>query len=180
MGRMQRLDGKIKELQDAVTSAHDTSQAFNSEVMTEHRIFHLAKEQELKDVLATHADGQIELYEDWLGCLISSFRSWSGSELRERDAMTVMTCIEIGCDCLEKELHLLFLFDRRCKPPSLPLVVHPTMPLLHPCPTRLATLCDATVPAVGTELNCHFVFVPNGLQPHEHNEGTWLKHGLPA
>ncbi|KAJ9474107.1 Sorting nexin-4 [Pseudozyma hubeiensis] len=67
VGRMQRLDGKIKELQDAVTSAHDTSQAFNGEVMVENRIFHLAKEQELKDVLATHADGQIELYEGLVG-----------------------------------------------------------------------------------------------------------------
>ncbi|KIS67864.1 uncharacterized protein UMAG_11290 [Mycosarcoma maydis] len=64
VARMQRLDGKIKELQDAVTSAHDTSQAFNSEVMAEHRIFHLAKEQELKDMLATHANGQIDLYQN--------------------------------------------------------------------------------------------------------------------
>ncbi|CCF48244.1 hypothetical protein NDA11_007678 [Ustilago hordei] len=62
VGRMQRLDRKINELQDAVTSAHDTSQAFSSEVMREHSFFHLAKQQELKDILATHADGQIELY----------------------------------------------------------------------------------------------------------------------
>lgn len=67
VGRMQRLDGKIKELQDAVTSAHDTSQAFNSEVMREHGIFQLAKEQELKDILATHAQGQIELYGELVG-----------------------------------------------------------------------------------------------------------------
>ncbi|SPO29526.1 related to SNX4 - Sorting NeXin [Ustilago trichophora] len=64
VGRMQRLDGKIKELQEAVTSAHDTSTAFNKEVMREHTIFHLAKEQELKDILSTHAQGQIELYQN--------------------------------------------------------------------------------------------------------------------
>ncbi|SNX85822.1 related to SNX4 - Sorting NeXin [Melanopsichium pennsylvanicum] len=64
VGRMQRLDGKIKELQDAVTSAHDTSTAFNAEVMKEHSMFHLAKEQELKEILGTHADGQIRLYQN--------------------------------------------------------------------------------------------------------------------
>ncbi|PWN53031.1 hypothetical protein IE53DRAFT_325606 [Violaceomyces palustris] len=60
--RMQRLDGRIKELQDAVTSAHDTSQAFSNEVMREHEIFKLAKEQEMKEILSTYVDGQIELY----------------------------------------------------------------------------------------------------------------------
>ncbi|EPQ31385.1 uncharacterized protein PFL1_00720 [Pseudozyma flocculosa PF-1] len=60
--RMQRLDGRIKELQDAVTSAHDTSQAFNNEVFKEHEIFKLAKEQEMRDILSTYAEGQIELY----------------------------------------------------------------------------------------------------------------------
>lgn len=60
--RMQRLDVRIKELQDAVTSAHDTSTAFSSEVQKEHEIFKLAKDQEMRDILATHADGQIELY----------------------------------------------------------------------------------------------------------------------
>ncbi|GAC74848.1 vacuolar sorting protein VPS1 [Moesziomyces antarcticus T-34] len=67
VGRMQRLDGKIGELGDAVTSAHDTSHAFNAQVMREHQIFHQAKQLELKDVLATHADGQIELYTELVG-----------------------------------------------------------------------------------------------------------------
>ncbi|SOV02750.1 related to SNX4 - Sorting NeXin [Ustilago sp. UG-2017a] len=67
VGRMQRLDRKINELQDAVTSAHDTSQAFSSEVIREHSFFHLAKQQELKDILVTHADGQIELYAALVG-----------------------------------------------------------------------------------------------------------------
>ncbi|KAI3480026.1 hypothetical protein L1887_57802 [Cichorium endivia] len=59
--------GKIGELGDAVTSAHDTSHAFNAQVMREHQIFHQAKQLELKDVLATHADGQIELYTELVG-----------------------------------------------------------------------------------------------------------------
>lgn len=67
VGRMQRLDGKIGELGDAVTSAHDTSHAFNAQVMREHQIFHQAKQLEMKDLLATHADGQIELYTELVG-----------------------------------------------------------------------------------------------------------------
>lgn len=64
VGRMQRLDVRIKELQDAVTSAHDTSQAFNNEVLRENVIFHLAKQQELKEILSTHAHGQIALHQE--------------------------------------------------------------------------------------------------------------------
>ncbi|KAK0529854.1 intercellular trafficking and secretion [Tilletia horrida] len=60
--RMQRLDGRIHELQDAVTTAHDTSMAFNSEMVREAKIFNLAKAQEMKELLTTFADGQIELY----------------------------------------------------------------------------------------------------------------------
>lgn len=62
VGRMQRLDSRIKELQEAVTSAHDTSQAFNAEVLKENSVFHLAKQLELQHLLATHAQGQIDLY----------------------------------------------------------------------------------------------------------------------
>jgi len=60
--RMQRLDGRIHELQDAVTTAHDTSIAFNAEMNREAKIFNLAKAQEMKELLGTFADGQIELY----------------------------------------------------------------------------------------------------------------------
>ncbi|KAE8216838.1 hypothetical protein CF327_g35 [Tilletia walkeri] len=60
--RMQRLDGRIQELQEAVTAAHDTSIAFNSEMVREANIFNLAKAQEMKELLGTMADGQIELH----------------------------------------------------------------------------------------------------------------------
>ncbi|THH19060.1 hypothetical protein EW146_g2037 [Bondarzewia mesenterica] len=67
--RMRKLDLKIKELQDAVTTAHETSDAFSDETLREQAIFHYAKESELKEMLTNLADGQIELYksamEEW-------------------------------------------------------------------------------------------------------------------
>ncbi|TFK94390.1 hypothetical protein K466DRAFT_593567 [Polyporus arcularius HHB13444] len=67
--RMRKLDGKIKELQDAVQTAHDTSDAFSDETLREQKIFQMAKEAEVKEVLGNYADGQIEFYkaamEEW-------------------------------------------------------------------------------------------------------------------
>lgn len=60
--RMARLDGRIKELQDAVTLSHDVSVAFSDEVTKENQIFHLAKDQEMKDLLGSYADGQVEMW----------------------------------------------------------------------------------------------------------------------
>ncbi|WVQ93432.1 sorting nexin-4 [Kwoniella sp. CBS 9459] len=67
--RMRKLDGKIKELQDAVTTAHETSTGFSDEVMKEHGVFELNKKQEMKELLQTYADGQVEMLQkamdDW-------------------------------------------------------------------------------------------------------------------
>ncbi|KZT02463.1 uncharacterized protein LAESUDRAFT_661685 [Laetiporus sulphureus 93-53] len=67
--RMGKLDSKIKELQDAVTTAHETSDAFSDEVLREQVIFQYAKEAEMKEMLGNFADGQIEFYkaamEEW-------------------------------------------------------------------------------------------------------------------
>ncbi|KAI0719949.1 hypothetical protein C8T65DRAFT_568421 [Cerioporus squamosus] len=67
--RMRKLDGKIKELQDAVQTAHETSDAFSDETLREQKIFQRAKEAEMKEVLGNYADGQIEFYkavmEEW-------------------------------------------------------------------------------------------------------------------
>jgi sorting nexin-4 len=60
--KMKKLDTKIKELQDAVTTAHETSDAFNDEALREQAIFQHAKEAEMKEMLGTLADGQIEYY----------------------------------------------------------------------------------------------------------------------
>ncbi|KAJ3524905.1 hypothetical protein NMY22_g10800 [Coprinellus aureogranulatus] len=67
--KMKKLDTKIKELQDAVTTAHETSDAFNDATLREQSIFQYAKEAEMKELLGDLADGQIEFYkaamEEW-------------------------------------------------------------------------------------------------------------------
>ncbi|EPT01531.1 hypothetical protein FOMPIDRAFT_1161394 [Fomitopsis schrenkii] len=67
--RMRKLDTKIKELQDAVATAHETSDAFSEEVLREQTVFQYAKDAEMKEMLDNLADGQIEFYkaamEEW-------------------------------------------------------------------------------------------------------------------
>ncbi|PCH33993.1 hypothetical protein WOLCODRAFT_135433 [Wolfiporia cocos MD-104 SS10] len=67
--KMRKLDVKIKELQDAVQTAHETSDAFSEEVLREQTIFQYAKEAEMKEMFGNLADGQIEFYksamEEW-------------------------------------------------------------------------------------------------------------------
>lgn len=77
--RMKKLDAKIKEvsksdlllgktslttdqLQEAVTTAHETSDAFSDETLKEQIIFQRAKETEMKEMLGSLADGHIEMY----------------------------------------------------------------------------------------------------------------------
>ncbi|GBE77693.1 hypothetical protein BKA93DRAFT_743631 [Sparassis latifolia] len=67
--RMRKLDVKIKELQDAVTTAHETSDAFSEETLREQTVFQYGKEAEMKEMLGNLADGEIEFYkaamEEW-------------------------------------------------------------------------------------------------------------------
>jgi len=67
--KMRKLDIKIKELQDAVTTAHETSDAFSDETLREQAVFQYAKEAEMKEMLGNLADGEIEFYkaamEEW-------------------------------------------------------------------------------------------------------------------
>ncbi|CCM04444.1 uncharacterized protein FIBRA_06624 [Fibroporia radiculosa] len=67
--KMRKLDGKIKELQDAVTTAHETSDAFSDEVLCEQTVFQYSKDAEMKEMFGNLADGQIEFYkaamEEW-------------------------------------------------------------------------------------------------------------------
>lgn len=67
--KMRKLDVKIKELQDAVTTAHETSDAFSDETLREQTIFQYTKEAEMKEMLGNLADGEIEFYqsamEEW-------------------------------------------------------------------------------------------------------------------
>lgn len=55
------------QLQDAVSAAHDTSVAFDEEVLREHRVFQAAKRTELRDLLLSLADGHIAHYEKAMG-----------------------------------------------------------------------------------------------------------------
>ena len=60
--RMQRLDGRIDELEDAVSSAHEHSQAFNDHLMQEHKIFELGRQCETKQLLSSYVDGNLAMY----------------------------------------------------------------------------------------------------------------------
>ena len=73
--RMRKMDVKIKEvrrealldahpqLQDAVTNAHETSTDFSDEVLKEHSVFELSKKEEMKEMLQSYADGQVEMFQ---------------------------------------------------------------------------------------------------------------------
>jgi len=67
--KMRKLDAKIKELTEAVTTAHETSDTFSNETLCEQTTFQYAKEAEMKEMLGNLADGQIEFYrsamEEW-------------------------------------------------------------------------------------------------------------------
>lgn len=76
--KKRKLDAKIKEvgfeqsvevhvltgvqLQDAVTTAHETSDGFSEETLKEQVIFEYAKAAEMKEALGLLANGQIEFY----------------------------------------------------------------------------------------------------------------------
>ena len=57
------------QLQDAVTTAHETSDAFSDETLREQTIFQYSKEAEMKEMLGNVADGQIEFYKAVCGPL---------------------------------------------------------------------------------------------------------------
>lgn len=50
------------QLQDAVTTAHETSDAFSDETLREQVVFQRAKEAEMKEMLGNLAEGQVEFY----------------------------------------------------------------------------------------------------------------------
>lgn len=77
--RMKKLDSKIKELEEAVTIAHETSDAFSEETLREQVIFQHAKRSEMKEMFGTLADGQIEMYRAVSSLIAHSFTAliWS-------------------------------------------------------------------------------------------------------
>lgn len=56
------------QLQDAVTTAHETSTAFSDEVIKEHDVFEMSKQQEMKEMLQSQADGQVEMFQRVCHC----------------------------------------------------------------------------------------------------------------
>ena len=50
------------QLQDAVTTAHETCDAFSDETLREQTVFQYSKAAEMKEMLGNLADGQIEFY----------------------------------------------------------------------------------------------------------------------
>ncbi|MBW0545694.1 hypothetical protein O181_085409 [Austropuccinia psidii MF-1] len=68
-GKIHKLDTKIKDLEEAVTAAHETSDQFNQEVLKEHTNFQSGKRIELKEILTELSEGKIAMYkksiQDW-------------------------------------------------------------------------------------------------------------------
>ncbi|CCU98754.1 unnamed protein product [Malassezia sympodialis ATCC 42132] len=64
--RLQRLDGRISELQEAVQTAHTHAQAFNEHAELEHRVFELGRQHEDHQMLRLYVEGQVALQEQGL------------------------------------------------------------------------------------------------------------------
>ncbi|GAA6010195.1 hypothetical protein JCM10207_005661 [Rhodosporidiobolus poonsookiae] len=65
--KLHRLDLRIKELQEAVTSSSATSAAFNDQVLQEHDIFRAIKRVEMKALLGAFAEAQCKMYKGSVG-----------------------------------------------------------------------------------------------------------------
>lgn len=50
------------QMQEEVTAASETSDAFSDETLKEYTVFQHEKQAEMKEMLSAVADGQIELY----------------------------------------------------------------------------------------------------------------------
>lgn len=64
--RMQRHDARIAELQEAVTAAHDQSQAFNRHVAQEHEIYEWGRQRETLQLLRRYVDGNVAMHREGL------------------------------------------------------------------------------------------------------------------
>ena len=59
---LTRLCPVWRQLEEAVTTAHETSDAFSDETLREQAVFQHAKKAEMKEMLGRLADGQTEMY----------------------------------------------------------------------------------------------------------------------
>lgn len=64
--RMQRLDARIEELQDAVSQSHTQAQAFNQQAAKEHYLYEMGRRREMQQTLKVYVDGHVDLFEHGL------------------------------------------------------------------------------------------------------------------
>lgn len=62
--RMQRLERRTQDLQDAVANSHEVLQSFSNQVLSEALLFEYDKQQELQGVLQQLAQSKVQLYSE--------------------------------------------------------------------------------------------------------------------
>ncbi|WFD44414.1 intercellular trafficking and secretion [Malassezia psittaci] len=60
--RIQRMDHRIAELNDAVSAAHDQALRLNEHVALEHHLYTLGRRRETHDLLEAYTEGHIAMY----------------------------------------------------------------------------------------------------------------------
>lgn len=67
-----------------MTAAHETSNAFSDEVLREHLVFELQKQEEMMEMLGRYADGQVEMLQramdDWDKVSVMAVMLWPFSD----------------------------------------------------------------------------------------------------
>jgi hypothetical protein len=89
-----------------VTTAHETSNAFSDEVLKEHQYFEMNKQEEMREMLQSYADGQVEMLrrsmEDW--DRVSASRSYG-----------VLICTDYPYFAADQGRHMIHRSLRRLK-----------------------------------------------------------------
>lgn len=60
--RIQRLEGRINELQEAASTTYESTRAFNAYLTEEHKLFEWGIQRELKEVLERNVQGHVDMY----------------------------------------------------------------------------------------------------------------------
>ncbi|WFD34772.1 intercellular trafficking and secretion [Malassezia cuniculi] len=60
--RIQRLEARITELQNAVSTTYDSTRAFNTQLAQENTLFKWGLQRELKETLEKHVQGHVDMY----------------------------------------------------------------------------------------------------------------------
>lgn len=73
------------QLENEVTAAHETSDAFSAETLKEQAVFEHAKRAEMKEILGEMVDGQIEMYQQVRTMLFDSEQRMNSEFLSQGD-----------------------------------------------------------------------------------------------